>query len=331
MSERVTDVGTGIIRIAVPTPLAVGRVNCYLVDDDPLTLIDTGPNSGTSLTELEAGLRAAGRRVEDLERIVLTHQHMDHIGLARILAERSGAEVVALQALSPWLADYGRSMELDDRFSEAVMVRNGMPQELMLAMGVVASSFRAWGGRVSVTRTVEDGDELEFAARTWRVHHRPGHSPSDTIFHDEKSGLLIGGDHLLSTISSNPLIARPLGSPELPASERPPSLLTYIASLELTAELDVSVVHGGHGEPIDDHRALIAKRIAGHERRAEKILSLIGKAPADAFQIAHQMWGDAAIAQAYLTISEVLGHLDLLERAGRVVRVTGDVDRYELA
>ena len=90
--------------IPVPTPFAVGRVNCYLVDDDPLTLVDTGPNSGTSLTELEAGLAVHGRRVEDLERIVLTHQHIDHIGLAQILADRSGAEVCALAAWRRYLA-----------------------------------------------------------------------------------------------------------------------------------------------------------------------------------------------------------------------------------
>ena len=61
--------------LPVPTPFVVGRVNCYLVDDDPLTLVDTGPNSATSLTALEAALGEHGRRVEDLGRIVITHQH----------------------------------------------------------------------------------------------------------------------------------------------------------------------------------------------------------------------------------------------------------------
>jgi glyoxylase-like metal-dependent hydrolase (beta-lactamase superfamily II) len=65
--------------LPIPTPFAVGRVNCYLVDDDPLTLVDTGPNSGTSLTALEAALAEHGQRVEDLERLVITHQHLDHL------------------------------------------------------------------------------------------------------------------------------------------------------------------------------------------------------------------------------------------------------------
>jgi glyoxylase-like metal-dependent hydrolase (beta-lactamase superfamily II) len=79
-------------------------VNTYLIDDDPLTLVDAGPNSATSLMALEAGLAEHGRRVEDLERLVVTHQHIDHIGLTQILADRSGAEVCSLDALAPWLA-----------------------------------------------------------------------------------------------------------------------------------------------------------------------------------------------------------------------------------
>ena len=328
MAEHVTELGDGVTRIAVPTPFAVGRVNCYLVEDDPLTLVDTGPNSGTSLTELEAGLKAAGRSVEELERIVLTHQHMDHIGLAGILAARSGAEVVSLDLLAPWLAEFRHSMDVDDEFGEAVMSQNGMPQDLRLGMRAVSSSFRAWGDKVTVTKPLASGDSLNFASRSWTAHHRPGHSPSDTVFHDERSGWLIGGDHLLAEISSNPLIARPLDRETVSAADRPPALLVYIDSMRKTAEMDVKVVHGGHGPQIDDHRALIESRIAGHDRRAEKIAGLLDDGPANAFELAQKMWGNVAVTQAYLTISEILGHLDLLERDGRVERIAGDVDRY---
>ena len=219
----------------MPTPFAVGRVNCYLIEDEPLTLVDTGPNSGTSLTDLEAGLAAAGRSVEQLERIVLTHQHIDHIGLAGILARRSGAEVVCLDRLAPWLASYTESMDADDRYGEAIMLRNGVPSELALSLRAVTRTFRAWGGRVDATRTLHDGDTLAFAGRTWHVHHRPGHSPSDTVFHDPDRRVLIAGDHLLDTISSNPLISRPLDGPDRDdAGARPPALLIYLESLRAT-------------------------------------------------------------------------------------------------
>src|SRR3954469_19724618 len=235
-----------------PPPSAVGRVNCCLVDDDPLTLVDAGPNSATSLTVLEAALGEHGRGIEDLERIVITHQHIDHIGLVQILADRSGAEVCALDALAPWLARYSQGMEGDDEFASAIMAQHGIPEDVRYALRAVSAGFRAWGASATVTHELSDGGELGFAGRTWRVWHRPGHSPSDTVFHDEASGLLMGGDHLIKHISSNPLIARPLTGEE---GERPKSLRIYLGSLTATREMDLATVLAGHGEPIDDHAA----------------------------------------------------------------------------
>ena len=111
----------------MPTPFLVGRVNCYLIEDEPLTLIDTGPNSGKSLDELERALADHGHAIEDLELIVLTHQHMDHLGLLEILARRSGAEVAALHSLGPYLADFAQSATADDEFAQAMMRRHGIP------------------------------------------------------------------------------------------------------------------------------------------------------------------------------------------------------------
>jgi glyoxylase-like metal-dependent hydrolase (beta-lactamase superfamily II) len=303
--------------LRIPTPFAVGRVNCYLVEDDPLTLVDTGPNSATSLTTLEDDLAAHGRRVEDLERIVVTHQHIDHMGLVDILARRSGAEVCALDRLAPWLAAYGEGMEADDAFAERVMHRHGIPADLVLALRAVTRQFRAWGASANVTRPLADGSELSFAGRTWRVWHRPGHSPSDTVFHDEASGVLLGGDHLIGHISSNPLITRPLdGSAD---SERPQALVAYLASLAATRAMELDVVLPGHGEPVEDHAALIDERVRLHGRRADKLHRLIAERPRTAYELAQAMWGNVAVTQAYLTLSEVLGHVDLLLNDRRVV------------
>jgi glyoxylase-like metal-dependent hydrolase (beta-lactamase superfamily II) len=315
--------GAGAVHVLpVPTPFAVGRVNCYLVDDDPLTLVDAGPNSATSLTVLEAALGEHGRRIEDLERIVITHQHIDHIGLVQILADRSGAEVCAFHALAPWLARFSEVMEADDAFAEAIMLRHGIPQDIVIALRAVTRSFRAWGASCTVGTPLADGAVLEFADRTWRVHHRPGHSPSDTVFHDEASGELIGGDHLIGHISSNPLISRPLDGDE--SGGRPRALVTYLASLRATREMDLRVVRPGHGDPVEDHRALIDERFAMHERRAAKLHGLVAERPRTAHELAQELWGNVAVTQAYLTLSEILGHMDLLLDDGRVIEEEAD-------
>lgn len=317
----------GVHCLAIPTPFAVGRVNCYLIEDDPLTLLDAGPNSATSLTTLEALLEAHGHRVEDLQRIVVTHQHIDHIGLVEILAQRSGAEVCALDALAPWLADYKHQMEENDSFSAAIMLRNGIPQDVVYALRAVSASFRAWGAAAHVTRPLAAGELLRFASRSWRVLYRPGHSPSDTVFFDEASGELFGGDHLLKRISSNPLISRPLDGD---SERRARALMTYLDSLRQTREMELRVVFGGHGEPVEDHRALIEERFRMHERRADKLHGLIVKRASNAYELAQEMWGNVAVTQAYLTLSEVLGHVDLLIEEGRVTEHEADgVVRFE--
>ncbi len=304
----------GIHRLGIPTPFLVGRVNCYLIEDEPLTLIDTGPNSGKSLDELEQALAAHGRVVEDLELIVLTHQHMDHVGLLEILERRSGAQVAALHTLGPYLADWSASAAADDDFAQETMRRHGTPSELATVLGAVGSAFRAFGSGGTVTQPLHDGDTVQLRDRSLTVMHRPGHSPSDTLFWDEQRRILLGGDHLLAHISSNPLVSRPLNGVD--DGERPHALLNYMSSMRATRELPAEIVMPGHGDPITDHATLIDERFRMHERRARKMLKMLAPAPLTAYDVALKMWGNIAVTQAFLTISEVLGHMDLLVRDG---------------
>jgi glyoxylase-like metal-dependent hydrolase (beta-lactamase superfamily II) len=307
-------VAAGIHRLAIPTPFAVGRVNVYLIEDQPLTLVDTGPNSGTSFDELQRGLAGLGHPLEDIGLIIVSHQHIDHLGLVSLVASHSGAEVAALDVAVPYLANFSSEAEADDNFARDVMLRNGIPADVVSALESVSRAFRAWGARVEVTRPLRDGEALALRDRTLHVHHRPGHSPTDTVFHDRDRRVLIAADHLIGHISSNPLITRPRDG----SVGRPQALVQYLASLEATREMDVDLVLPGHGDPITDHRALIDQRFALHRRRADKIHRLLEEQPRSAYEIAQALWGNIAVTQAYLTLSEVLGHLDLLVNDGRV-------------
>jgi len=316
----------GIHRLAIPTPFAVGRVNVYLIEDDPLTLVDSGPNSGSSLDELERQIAAHGHRIEDLGLILISHQHIDHIGLVSILAKRSGAEVAALDRLVPLVEGYREAAGADDEWATELMTRNGIPPEVVTALASVSRGFRAWGARADVTQSLQDGEDLRLRDRTLRAVFRPGHSPTDTVFHDAERRILIAADHLLAHISSNPLMTRPLdGGP------RPQALVTYLESLQKTRAMELDLVLPGHGDPITDHRAVIDSRLRLHRRRADKIRRLIAEAgPMSAHELAQRLWGDIAVTQAFLTLSEVIGHTDILQNEGSVreVEVNGVV-RFE--
>ena len=304
----------GIHRLAIPTPFAVGRVNVYLIEDDPLTLVDAGPNSGTSFDELQRGIAGLGHSLEDIELVIVTHQHIDHLGLVSLVASHSGAEVAALDVAIPFMAKFSDEAQADDDFARDIMLRNGIAEDVVAALQSVSRAFRAWGAPVDVTRPLRDGEALELRDRTLHVHHRPGHSPTDTVFHDRERRILIAADHLLGHISSNPLITRPRDG----SNQRPQALVHYLESLAATRELDAGLVLPGHGEPITDHRALIDQRFVLHRRRADKIHRLLVERPRSAYEIAQALWGNIAVTQAYLTLSEVLGHLDLLANEGRV-------------
>jgi glyoxylase-like metal-dependent hydrolase (beta-lactamase superfamily II) len=317
----------GIHRLPVPTPFAVGKMNAYLIEGEQLTLVDTGPNSGRSLDVLNEQLGEHGHAIGDIELILITHNHLDHIGLTEIVVEHSGAEVAALGAAAKRLADYEGEAERDDQLAVGLMLSSGIPEEIALALQSVSSTFRGWGGPVNVTRELADGEPVDLGDRKLEVLFRPGHSPMDTVFWDAERKLGFVGDHLLPHISSNPIIARPLDG----SSGRTRSLANYLESFKKTRELPAgAILFPGHGEPIDDHRSLIDTRFASTERRKEKLRRLLADGPRSGYELAQSMWGNIAVTQAFLTLSEVIGHMDLLEAEGRVREVDdGGVTRFE--
>jgi glyoxylase-like metal-dependent hydrolase (beta-lactamase superfamily II) len=316
----------GIHCLRVPTPFAVGRVNCYLIEDEPLTLVDTGPNSGKALDDLQRQLGEHGHSIDDIELVIITHQHIDHLGLVEIITEHSGAEVAAIDVAVRRLANFGEDAEHEDEFAVNLMRRNGIPENVVYALQSVSRSFRGWGAKAHVTRPLADGEELGMRNRTLQALHRPGHSPSDTVFWDEQRRILIAADHLIGHISSNPLISRPLDG----SDQRTQALVAYIDSLRKTREMPAELVLSGHGDPITDHVALIDQRLALHERRAAKLHKLVAERPRSGYDLAQELWGNVAVTQAFLTLSEVIGHLDLLINDGLVREVSdGEVVLYE--
>ena len=312
-----------VTTIALPVPFAVRAVNCYLLEGDPLTLIDPGADWPETLVELEASLAARGLALEDVEQIILTHQHYDHVGLAHTVRERSGATVVAHHLLPGFLADLPGSMELEDTYQADVMRLHGVPEPAIAELYAVSKEHRIYGGSVTVDQTIRDGDVVEAGGRQLLVGELPGHSPTDTIFVIEEERLAIVGDHLIGHISSNPVIHRPLARPAS-VRERMPSLPLYIDSLRRTAALDVDLLLPGHGNPVEGHRALVQERLDFHDRRKERLYKGLAGGPQTASELAIDLWGNVAERESFLTLSEALGHLDLLEAEGRVEVLDGD-------
>lgn len=316
-----------VIRISLPTPFAVGDVNVYLLQGAEPTLIDTGPRTIEALAALERGLAKAGVAVESLHRVIVTHQHHDHAGLAADLRRRSGAELVVLAPLDAVLRDFDAMMERDDQFAVTTMLQHGVELKHAECLRALSRAVQPFGSAAIADRVLDPGGLVQAGTRTLRALPRPGHTPTDTLFLDERDGLLFAGDHLLQRVSSNPVAVCPLEA-RYPAEaalavDTSDALRIYIDSLLETDGLRVEQVLPGHGLPFAWQPDLIARRLEMHANRADTIVALL-RAPHTGAAIVDHLWPDLPLKELYLGISDALGHLRLAVDDGRILaRRTG--------
>lgn len=313
--------------IPLPTPWPVGPVNAYVLHGSPLTLVDTGPRTSEALAALEGGLASAQVRTEDIELIVLTHQHPDHVGNAGEVARRSGARVAAFGPLIGDFADLPASLERQSAYMSALMARHGMSGPELETLARRQRALVEFTAPVDIGIGLSDGDLLDAGGRSLRVLHRPGHSPSDLVFFDEADGLLVTGDHLLPAISSNPLASLPPGAVDvdqaLREGTRSRPLIDYLESLRLTRELDVRCALPGHGPVFTGTRGLSEDRARQHDKRAAAIHAHLASGPATARALVDALWQNLPPDMLFLAVSEVLAHLDVLEARDAVEKDCG--------
>jgi glyoxylase-like metal-dependent hydrolase (beta-lactamase superfamily II) len=311
--------------LEIRTPFAVGTVNVYVAEDEVLTLVDAGPNTPDAWADLEAGLARLGHAVGDVGRILITHGHTDHWGLAGRIVAASGAQVWAHRTLEPWLADPAAESTRRLAFLTLFCAELGVPPGEMVAINRGIKWVMSMLAPVRASGFWDDGDTVQLAGATWEVIYTPGHAPNHVSFHQRKLRALIAGDHLLGEITSNPVLeAPPPGS-----SRRPRSLIDYIHSLERVAALPVLWVYPGHGAPFQGHRKLIKQRLAFHERRAAKILDFLAAGPASVYDLTRRLFPALEGTELFLGLSEALGHLDLLEERGLVTHTrNGGIMQY---
>jgi len=294
-------------RIEIPTPFPVGTVNAYLLAGDPLTLVDTGPKTPDAQAALDAGLRAAGHRLSDVRRILLTHGHVDHFGNAAWLAQHSGAEI--------YLHEADRAKTTGPRWAEQPLktfcAQAGLPGSFLPALMERIRAMRQYLDPLPKTVRLVDGDHLPLAGERLRVLHTPGHSLGHVSFYHEE-GLLIAGDLLLEEISPNPIVEFTR------EGKRLPTLPQYLQSLRRVLLLNCDVAHPGHGNPLANPSARARELITHHEQRKEEIAAAIRRAPKSVATLCQEMYQSLDDVNLMLACSEVIGHLDLLAEEKRL-------------
>lgn len=316
-----------IERVPIPTPFSVGRVNCYLLGSNGHTVIDPGPATAEAYETLTASLARNGTDVTDVDRVLITHPHMDHFGLVSRLVDESGATVLAHADATDRLDDPIEHFEREQAYFDPFLRSMGMPEHAVDTVLELPEPYTNYQQPVDVTRTLTDGDVLD-AGVELSCLSTPGHAPGSLCFHAESEDVLFTGDHVLPTITPNPLLTLVPGTDD----ERTRSLPTYLDSLRRILDIDVDRGYGGHGEPLSDVGQRTRETIEHHHERKESIADVIdADGPVTAYEIMEDLFPDLPATEMFSGMSEAIGHLDLLEDENRVEITEDDgVLRYDL-
>jgi glyoxylase-like metal-dependent hydrolase (beta-lactamase superfamily II) len=301
-------VAMNVVRIEVPIGVARGTANAWLLPDPPVTLVDCGPNLPQTADAIVTGLRGAGLRLDEIEQILLTHGHVDHAGFAGRLAELSGARVFVHPDDLLAVRDPLAFRERRARESLPTLVASGVPTAVVEEMRrhldettrlvAPAPRARAFPG------TVLDGGGTTFDILPLR-----GHTPGSVAFHAPRERALFTGDGLLQKIVT--------GAVEISPREEG-AMGRHLHGLEQLLALPPSTCHPGHGVAFPDVGSVIARDLAHHARRSDRIRDILRSGPRTAWEIVESLF--LGHVEPAFAVSEVLGHLRLFEGIHEVAR-----------
>lgn len=312
-----------IHKIVVPTPFYVGPVNCYLVRNDPITLIDVGPNTEEAFAALRAGVEALGLRLDAIKRIVISHAHEDHYGLASRVQEISGAQVF----LHSWeITKLIKKQDYSDH--KDLLKRAGVPPEAIERFEQGYERIHPLMGGALKIEALEDDEEVIFENGSLRVLHTPGHTPGSICLMRESNREIIAGDTVIRHITPNPM----LDCDPIDRRRRFPSLNEYLCSVARIKELSPTLIHTGHGTVVSDFGEHFNRLVKHTDERQMRLVSLLPKRGATAWEIAELLFPEKQGIHKYLAVSEAQAHLDMAVNDGRaIVEKRDDIEVFRRA
>jgi glyoxylase-like metal-dependent hydrolase (beta-lactamase superfamily II) len=314
----------GITRIALPVPFldAGGPVNVYAVEDEGgWALFDCGIGTEEGESALRAGAAEHGIDLRRCTRLFVSHGHVDHYGLAQTLAEESGASVFIHPADAP-KAVGPDGWDLRAPLYRGFLARAAVPEAQLDRLATMGRFSGKYSRRIDADRVLPlaAGQRLAFRRFEAEVLHLPGHTPGLVCLWDAAHRVLFADDHILARTSPNPFLELVGDGPVRTGR----ALVHYFASVRRVMALDVEWVLPGHGEPFGDVRPLLERLFGFYARRQEKLLAAMATGSDTAYALSQALFGPHEAPRLYLTLSEVLGNLEVMEDEGRVR--SSDVD-----
>ncbi|MCS7458773.1 MBL fold metallo-hydrolase [Paenibacillus doosanensis] len=300
------------IQVKVPLPFPLRWVNAYLIrGKDGYTLIDPGLHTEAAEEMWEAVMKELGFGFADIEQLVLTHHHPDHYGLAGWFQERSGAPV-RLSAVGCGQVKrlWGEAQPMTDELLR-LFAAHGLPDELAEPMRAHMDDFVSMVSPQPALSLITPGEPIRLGDDEYETIHTPGHAAGHLCFYRRQSGDMICGDHVIPRISPN-VSYLPGGIDENP-------LQSFLQSLEVIGQYDVTTAYPGHRDPFQTFGQRTRELLEHHDARLEQMRSLLEQGAMTAYEVCRATFGDRlTLHQLRFALSETLAHLIYLRDAQRV-------------
>ena len=321
----ITHITDDIVQVQIPLPYKLNIVNCYLLRGERgWTLLDTGLNTAPARAQWQVAMYALNIGPDDIEKIVLTHMHPDHFGLAGWWQQAADtpmpvylpeqemrqAQVFYRRANTAlyhqWMLDCGMDRAIVDHVESALQSTRDLTRPHPLQQA-----------------TLREDTTVRLGLRYCRSIHAPGHSDGQLIFYHEAEKLMLCGDHVLMRITPN------IGS--WPHT-RPDPLGRFLASLGELKGLDVRLALPGHRALITDWRGRIEELIAHHELRLRQTREAIAGGAHSVFEVAARLFPLERLTphEWRFAMAETLAHLNYLREREQVSCRQDGVLRWEL-
>ncbi len=299
----------GVHLIEVPTPFPVGNVNCYLIDGEPLTLIDTGLRSSKSEKALRQGLEKRGALFADIEQILLTHGHIDHTGLAGQIARESNGACGVFVHEKDAFRIINHEKYMNERLAEYLRLGriSGVPQtkELDEYVKVIEPLFLKYGESVSNVTTFNEDVSLKTGFGDLHTIWVPGHSLGSVSYLSHKHQVAFTGDHILGNISSNPSLdfEETMGI----------SMLRYLDSLDVIEQFSDYVALPGHRGIIPSLGERVSNLKEDYVTKIRHAKTVLTNEPLSFYEISRLIFHDYPVESMILALAETKDLMRILE------------------
>ncbi|MDV7340140.1 MBL fold metallo-hydrolase [Terasakiella sp. A23] len=320
---KAIEVAPGVFWVRMPLPFKLNHINLWILDDgDGWIIVDTGINL-PEVRERWEMLFADQFAHKPIKRMIVTHFHPDHVGLAGWFEEKFGLQL--WMTLGEWGMARNLKLETTERSSEYLTGfyhSAGFDDELM---ELIPERSVSYPSRIAVPpagiRRIVDGEKIDVGGHDWQVIVGTGHSPEHACLYCEDLNVMISGDQILPRISPNISIW-----PQEPTAD---PLSQFLGSLDLYRHLPEDIlILPSHDTPFRGLHARLNDLAHHHDDRLEETYDLC-KEPVSAYEVLKGLFTRKLDShQVFFAIGEALAHLHHLEAKGRLKRTQQDDGVY---